>query len=242
MKIFFSSNVQQKEYVAQKVQQHYPDFQKGSDIYQRFISSALFKDCVVLDAGCGDFGMIGNFKNIPSQIIGVDINNDLLKANEIVSRKIQASLEDIPLSSGSVDIVVSEFALEHLENPNKVFKEIFRILKSGGRFIFITSNVKNPAMFTSKLLPNFTHQLLRQKFLKKKEEAHKTFYKINTKEELLGLSKEVGFREGEIVRAGNPEYLTFCYPLVIPAVYLEKIIDRPKLDFLKMYLVGEFIK
>ncbi len=40
----------------------------------------------------------------------------------------------LPFKDGSFDLVVSNFVIEHLINPQKFFAESFRVLKSGGYF------------------------------------------------------------------------------------------------------------
>jgi 2-polyprenyl-6-hydroxyphenyl methylase/3-demethylubiquinone-9 3-methyltransferase len=40
--------------------------------------------------------------------------------------------EDIPLESGSQDMVICESVLEHVESPTKSLDEIFRVLAPGG--------------------------------------------------------------------------------------------------------------
>lgn len=48
------------------------------------------------------------------------------------------SAENIPVEDGSYDTVILCEVLEHLENPEQVLKEIFRILKNGGTLIMST--------------------------------------------------------------------------------------------------------
>ena len=50
---------------------------------------------------------------------------------------IQASAESIPLVDNSIDTVVSTWTLCSIPNPDLALKEIFRVLKSGGKFVFI---------------------------------------------------------------------------------------------------------
>ncbi|MEB3341103.1 class I SAM-dependent methyltransferase [Okeania sp.] len=49
---------------------------------------------------------------------------------------IDGNFEDIPLEDKSVDIVWSQDAILHSGNRIQVFKEVQRVLKSGGEFIF----------------------------------------------------------------------------------------------------------
>jgi sarcosine/dimethylglycine N-methyltransferase len=65
--------------------------------------------------------------------------NRLLNREQDVSSKIDvvdASFEDLPLDDISFDLVWSQDAILHSGNRSLVFKEVYRVLKSGGEFIF----------------------------------------------------------------------------------------------------------
>ncbi len=242
MSIFFNNNKEQKEYIKGKLIKVCPEFKTGGYFFRQYLKNYINSNSIILDAGCGSDGIISEFQFMPKLIIGVDINKKLLDKNKIVNKKIVSDLEHIPLGNNSVDIVISEFVLEHLRNPSAVFKEIYRVLKPKGVFIFITPNIINPIMTLSKILPHLFHTLLRIKLLKKEEETHPTYYRANTYLRLLKLGEETGFHNYEITRAGNPEYFGFCKPLVPMSIFFEKLIDNNFLNTFKMYLVGCFIK
>lgn len=48
----------------------------------------------------------------------------------------QADAEQLPFEADAFDVVVANFVVHHLARPEKVFQEIHRVLKSGGRFVF----------------------------------------------------------------------------------------------------------
>ena len=116
---------------------------------------------VVVDLGCGagiDCFIAAKKVGVMGKIIGVDMTEEMLsKANEAleyVSGDLgflncefrQGFLEDIPVESESVDLVTSNCVLNLSSNKSKVFKEIHRILKDGGRFVIsdIVSNKEVP--------------------------------------------------------------------------------------------------
>lgn len=58
------------------------------------------------------------------------------QSGDIVNGKLHQDLTKTSFQDNSIDILISSDCFEHIPQPYKAFKEIFRILKSGGRHIF----------------------------------------------------------------------------------------------------------
>jgi SAM-dependent methyltransferase len=86
----------------------------------------------VLDFGCGGGYTLARLSC--AKRIGVDVNAHAL------SEARRQGIEVIPLESvpsGSVDLVISDNALEHLECPIDAVKSFFRVLKPGQRAVVV---------------------------------------------------------------------------------------------------------
>jgi len=74
---------------------------------------------------------------------GIDVSEGMIakaKSNlqkfEVGNAEIlQAELEKLPLENQSVDLVISNCTINHASNKLAVWNEVYRILKSGGRFV-----------------------------------------------------------------------------------------------------------
>ena len=100
---------------------------------------------ILLDLACGDgvFTVPLVSQNIP--VISMDISDRMLSliykraeiANIDSSRLIvcRANALDIPLMDNSVDAVIANSMLHLVSKPENVVKEIYRVLKNGGKFI-----------------------------------------------------------------------------------------------------------
>ena len=64
---------------------------------------------------------------------------------------VQADATDIPIASGSIDVVVAVRLILHVKNPDAVFAEVSRVLRPGGLFILE--------------FPNRNHLLARLRYL-----------------------------------------------------------------------------
>jgi len=79
----------------------------------------------LVDIGCGSKPYMKYFSNI-DEYIGVDLSN---------GADIVANAKSLPIASNSVDAVLCNQVIEHDAEPNKILKEISRILKRDGILI-----------------------------------------------------------------------------------------------------------
>lgn len=228
---------EQREYLAPRLLRWYPTFTTGGQKFENLLVNHAGHELVVLDAGAGDSGYIRVLKGRVKKIIGVDQNQALLDANTVVDEKIVADLGTIPLPNTSIDLISAEFVLEHLEHPQEVFQEWQRILKPGGRIIALTSNLANPVMLLSHFTPVAFHHWLKKKLLKKPEHVHPTWYRANSSRSIARLAADAGLTVSQLDYAGNPEYIAVHATLAVPAILVERFINRPGFHWLQMYLV-----
>lgn len=104
----------------------------------------------VVDLGSGggiDCFIAAKTTGKSGKIIGIDMTDEMLsqaeKSRKFVEKKLGYSniefrkgvLEDIPVDSNSADLIVSNCVINLSLLKEKVFEEIFRILKKHGRFV-----------------------------------------------------------------------------------------------------------
>ncbi|NQV91024.1 class I SAM-dependent methyltransferase [Candidatus Woesearchaeota archaeon] len=104
------------------------------------------KNKVILDLGCG-FGdhSLKLSKKGAKKIIGIDLSKELIKfANEqnISNCKFEVGNIDQKLKfpHNYFDIVISGLAIHYIKNINQLFKEVKRVLKKNGTFVFSTGH------------------------------------------------------------------------------------------------------
>lgn len=113
-----------------------------SQTMELFKTEEINKTSRILDVGCGT-GQTAAYLNdrYGANVTGMDINSIMVEKAKNRMRKyqlpveiIQGSIEKIPLKDAKFDFIISESVLSFVNKP-KALKEIFRLLKNGGRFI-----------------------------------------------------------------------------------------------------------
>ncbi len=95
-----------------------------------------FKIFTCLDIGCSA-GLITNYisKNF-KKTIGIDTDESAIKSAKNLSNKnltfVKASALKIPFKDNSFDLVICNHIYEHVPNAQKMFNEIYRVLKQDG--------------------------------------------------------------------------------------------------------------
>lgn len=108
----------------------YANIKEGNTVVD--LGSGAGNDCFIARAEVGDSG----------RIIGIDFSPQMIeKAWKNASKRaytnvefLEGDIENMPLADNTADVVVSNCVLNLLPEKNKIFKEIHRVLKSGGHF------------------------------------------------------------------------------------------------------------
>ena len=112
------------------------------DVISKLQDAHILKDDMVLvDLGAGDGYLSRAIASKVDTVIAVDISEAMLKelskkAEKQEIKNIRTVLGDgcdMPLSDNSADIVCANMFLHHIDEPITAIKEMYRILKPGGR-------------------------------------------------------------------------------------------------------------
>lgn len=120
------------------------------------------------------------------------------KSGDLVNNIMHQDLMNLSLSNESVDLVISSDVFEHIPDPYKAHKEVYRVLKSGGRHIFTVPFYQTEFLDEDRTIINSKGNTV---FLKEpiyhedsiRPEKGALVYKIFSLEMLIKLRK-IGFR------------------------------------------------
>lgn len=108
--------------------------------FQQFVTA----DSTVLDVACGYGEFINNIRARTK--LAIDLNPDTKRfLNDDVGFYESRVDEMKDIASDSVDVAFTSNFLEHLESKNvcdRVFREVLRVLRPGGKFIVMGPNIR----------------------------------------------------------------------------------------------------
>ena len=101
----------------------------------------------VIDLGCGGGKDCFSLSELTSgQIVGVDIQKRMVEYAQHLNNKginfIQSDFLKLDFEDNSFDCVISNCAFLHVEEKSQIIKEVFRILKKGGKLCFSDLTIK----------------------------------------------------------------------------------------------------
>lgn len=190
----------------------------------------------VLDVGCGKEFLIGWLRPDLHQrwsasildritIFGVDPWMPSLQQN--TNRRIACAVaEQLPIASSSFDLVTANMVVEHLADPDAVVREVMRVLRPGGCFVFHTPNLRCPVIGVSKWLP---HSVKRAAVPiveggRGKEDVFPTHYRMNTREAVAATARRVGAELGWVDAVFTAPFTQSLGPLVVFELLITKML------------------
>lgn len=224
------------------ISHYYPSDRHPYRILEREAMQYIGPQSVVLDAGCGHAApLLSNLAPHVGRAIGVDVG----ASHPVGIEYIQADLACTGLPGESIDLVVSRSVLEHLRAPADVFRELHRILRPGGRFVFLTPNRWDYASLAALAIPNNLHPMLVRRLTDRKEsDTFPTFYRANSNRAVRRLAQQSGFGVESIEYLNQyPEYFRKLPPLFLLGVAYERLTSAwDRLGFLRGWILGTLVR
>lgn len=224
----------------------YPAYQDNWDdqLLRDWILARLSPEMTVLDLGAGA-GIVRqmDFRSRAARVCGLD-PDPRVRSNPYLHEARVGLADAIPWGAETFDLVLADNVLEHLDDPQRAFGEVARVLKAGGRFIAKTPNAWHYMPLAAKLTPHRFHRWFNRLRGRPSADTFPTRYRANTRSTLRSLAEGCGLvLERVQCIEGRPEYLrlsALTYPI---GFAYERLVNATKmLEGLRILLIGEFLK
>ena len=180
-------------------------------VFERKIMDSVSANDTVLELGCGRFGgLLATLKGKAKLLIGVDQCDCYFEDDSIyfVNNNIEKMTD---IKNYSIDIIYSRSVMEHIQDTDAAYCEIYRVLKNNGVYIFLTPNIFDYLSIISFIVPNKFHASI-VKFLEGREEhdTFPTYYRSNSRRRIYRLANKYGLYVEEFLYLGQyPNYFLF---------------------------------
>jgi len=126
------------------------------------------------------------------------------------------------------DVVCMFQTFDHITDPNALLDECFRVLKPGGRFLFLTPNLWDYGSLLAKFIPSRLHpRLVASLEGRKEEDTFPTYFRSNTLRAVRKLARQSGFLVEHHEYLGQyPNYLLFSRLFFYLGMAYEKTITK----------------
>jgi len=130
------------------------------DVIGKLLGSKLLRgDMTLIDLGAGDGYLSRAVSSHVDTVIAIDISSAMLKelgkkADKQGLKNIRTIISDgcdMPLSDGCADIVCANMFLHHIEEPLEAVREMYRVLKPGGKVFIADLKVHSNRDFKEKM-------------------------------------------------------------------------------------------
>ena|SRR5690348_7913794 len=226
--------------LAHRLREHfYRDEDHPYRIFQAEVARHLVPTATLLDAGCGRTApVLARFRGRAARLIGVDLVDFRSEAQDLELH--QGDLASMPIEDGVVDVVMARSVMEHVTQPRDVYAEVYRVLRPGGRFVFLTANLWDYASLVAKAVPNRFHPgIVARTEGRHEEDVFPTAYRTNTRGAVKRWAAQSGFAIEDFRYLGQyPSYFLFNGFLFALAMGYEKLIERVgALNFLQGWIL-----
>ncbi len=162
----------------------------ANEIFLSCLRSLCNESSIIADIGCGH----NNWINLVNKRMGVGIDREV--PSQVLNPSfVRGDIErGIPLKDDSCDIVICRAVIEHLKKPENTIKDIHRILRCGGIFVFLTVHRYFPLSLVSLVVRPYRLQSLLVGF-----RVYPTYYRLNTPSKIRKVLSSIGFREREML-------------------------------------------
>jgi ubiquinone/menaquinone biosynthesis C-methylase UbiE len=218
--------------------------------YEDALNEVVSRGASWLDIGCGHRVLppwrLEAEKELVARagrVIGADPDMASLLRHQTIRMRVLASLNSLPFAAESFDLVTANMVVEHLDQPEKQFAEVARVLRPGGRFVFHTPNAQAYATRVARLIPEGAKGILARVLEgRRTEDVFPTFYRANTAQHLHHIAANSEFSVREIRYLTSSAVFAVVLPLAIVELLWIRLLMTRRLAPYRHTLIGIFEK
>lgn len=207
-----------------------PGWSSSGEQLEAMVRSHLTSGSAVLDLGCGRGGVVELFWRDVRLAAGLDPDAPSLAEHRAPGMPVVRGVgESLPFVDESLDLIVCLWVVEHLKDPGKVLREVRRVLKPGGHFVFLTPNLRHPMMVMNRIgkgLPSLQRRLVPRFYGREEADTFPVQYRANTLQAIRAHAKAASLDVYDLRVVPDPTYLAVNSLMFRAAVMSERLMPK----------------
>jgi len=159
--------------------------------YRERLLELVSPDTEWVELGCGRKMISSWMKNSDAdqrylssrcrRLVGIDAVTDDVLNHPYLHERAVGDLLRLPFGNNSFSLSTARYVIEHISDPTLFLREVWRVLKPGGRFLFATPNYFYYQIFAASLMPNpLKKRIIRALEGRAERDIFLTYYRMNT--------------------------------------------------------------
>ena len=220
-----------------RIQRHLvPGLRYAQELFEDELATAVAPGCVWLDVGCGH-QLLPSWRLDQEQalvaraavVVGIDLDFSALREHRTLTAVSMASATQLPFADETFDLVTANMVVEHLDDPVTQFKEIRRVLKPGGSFLFHTPNVFGYTTLAARAIPEaWKGRIICFVEGRAEKDVFPAHYRANSRKRIVSVAQEAGLDVLKIRLVASAAQLAVIPPLVVfELLWIRMLLKHP---------------
>ena len=219
-----------------------PDWKSSGDQLEAMVRSHITPRSHVLDLGCGRGGVVELIWRDVKLAAGLDPDSPSLSEHRATGMPVIRGVgERLPFVEESFDLIVCLWVLEHLKEPANTLREVRRVLRPGGHFVFVTPNMRNPLMLANRIgkaLPALQRRLVPRFYGRVEADTFPVQYRANTAGAIRAHAQASGLQVYDLRVVQDPTYLALNSFMFRASLMSERLMPKGW----GVHLLGDLIR
>jgi SAM-dependent methyltransferase len=228
-----------------------PGLRNSQFAYRESLTTLVKPNTDWLDLGCGhqffpdwmpdSLRLQQQLVNTCGSVTGVDAFDP--RPHSCGIPKIIANIEQLPFPNNSFSLITANMVVEHVENPERLLREVHRVLVPGGVFLFHTPNARYFEVAIAHRLPSgFVKRVAGLLDGRASDDIFPTFYRMNRDVDIRKAAVSSGLKVDTLRHVECTAQGVMLGPLVILELLIIRLFRLAMFERLRSDLVVRLTK
>ena len=212
-----------------------PGVRYHQDTFVEVLHSHVPRGGCWLDLGCGH-QLLPSWQSTQEReliaragvVVGLDYDFESVRRHSTIACRCRGDIGSLPFASNSFDLITANMVVEHLDHPERQFREVARVLRPGGVFLYHTPNADNYQVRIGRVVPDGLKAMMANVLEgRQSEDVFPTHYRANTAADAARLAHESGLAVARIEFISSYPGLAMLPPLAFLELLGIRWLERP---------------